>query len=228
MPDPKKPRRSPILDYADASERLHPGFGESPQPELTGTPLSGPLSGWADEIAQNLEEEAQRKAAQKPAKAKKPSAPVDAPKTKPSKAGASKTARGTSMGVAATPAERARAGLNPVAGLDVSLEDAAALPESGVTATVQALQDLITSGNPLHKNGELWIPHRPARPQKSEGGHAFRIASDYTPAGDQPTAIADLVSGVSDGDMTQVLLGVTGSGKTFTVANVIEKTQRPA
>ncbi|MCE7030971.1 excinuclease ABC subunit UvrB [Jiella sp. CBK1P-4] len=46
--------------------------------------------------------------------------------------------------------------------------------------------------------------------------------------GDQPTAIADLVSGVSDQDKTQVLLGVTGSGKTFTVANVIERTQRPA
>lgn len=228
MPDPKKPRRSPILDYADASERLHPGFGESPQPELTGTPLTGPLSGWADEIAQGLEEEAQRKAAQKPAKAKKPSAPADAPRTKPTKSGASKTARGTSMGVAATPAERARAGLNPVAGMDVSLEDAAALPESGVTATVQALQDLITSGNPLFKNGELWIPHRPDRPQKSEGGQAFRIASDYTPRGDQPTAIADLVSGIGDGDQTQVLLGVTGSGKTFTVANVIERTQRPA
>ena len=228
MPDPKKPRRSPILDYADASERLHPGFGESPQPELTGTPLAGPLSGWADEIAQGLEEEAERKAAQKPAKARKPSAPADAPK-KPSKAAAgSKTARGTSMGIATDPKARARAGLNPVAGMDVSLEDAGFLPEGGVTATVEALTKLISEGNPLLKNGEIWVPHRPARPQKSEGGHTFRIASDYTPAGDQPTAIEDLVSGIHDGDMTQTLLGVTGSGKTFTVANVIERTQRPA
>ncbi len=69
-------------------------------------------------------------------------------------------------------------------------------------------------------------PPRPERPSKSEGGHAFRIASDYEPKGDQPTAIADLVSGIGDGDQTQVLLGVTGSGKTFTVANVIERTQR--
>lgn len=225
MADPKKsPKRSPILDYTDASERLHPGFGEAPQPDLEGTPLTGPLSGWADQIAQDLEEQAERKAGAPARKAKKPAAPADAPKAKPGK-----TARGTSMGVANSPAERARAGLNPVSGMNVSLEDAAALPESGVTATVQALQDLITSGNPLFKNGELWIPHRPERPSKSEGGHAFRIASDYEPKGDQPTAIADLVSGIKDqNDQTQVLLGVTGSGKTFTVANVIERTQRPA
>ncbi|WP_182085500.1 excinuclease ABC subunit UvrB [Aureimonas sp. ME7] len=224
MADPKKsPKRSPILDYSDASERLHPGLSEAPQAEFEGLPLTGPLSGWADQIAQGLEEEAERKAAAPAKKAKKPAAPADAPKSKPGK-----TSRGTSMGVATSPAERARAGLNPVSGMDVSLEDAGALPEGGVTATVQALQDLIASGNPLFKDGELWIPHRPARPSKSEGGHAFRIASDYTPRGDQPTAIADLVSGVSDGDMMQTLLGVTGSGKTFTVANVIERTQRPA
>ena len=72
------------------------------------------------------------------------------------------------------------------------------------------------------------MPHRPHRPEKSEGGHNFRIASDYTPKGDQPQAIEDLVSGISDTEQTQVLLGVTGSGKTFTVANVIERTQRPA
>ena len=139
-----------------------------------------------------------------------------------------KTARGTSMGGTTDPRERAAAGLNPVAGMDVSLEDAKSLPAGGVTATVQALSDLISSGNPLHKNGEIWLPHRPARPEKSEGGIRFRIASDYTPQGDQPTAIADLVAGIRDADQTQVLLGVTGSGKTFTVANVVEQTQRPA
>ncbi|MDA4807888.1 DEAD/DEAH box helicase family protein, partial [Enterobacter hormaechei] len=47
-------------------------------------------------------------------------------------------------------------------------------------------------------------------------------------SGDQPTAIRDLVSGIADDDKTQVLLGVTGSGKTFTMAKVIEETQRPA
>ena len=74
----------------------------------------------------------------------------------------------------------------------------------------------------------LWTPHRPARPQKSEGGKQFKLVSDYAPAGDQPTAIAELSEGVGRGEQDQVLLGVTGSGKTFTMAKVIEQTQRPA
>ncbi len=56
----------------------------------------------------------------------------------------------------------------------------------------------------------------------------FKIVSDFQPAGDQPQAIAVLVKGVRDGQADQVLLGVTGSGKTFTVAHVIQETQRPA
>ena len=56
----------------------------------------------------------------------------------------------------------------------------------------------------------------------------FKIVSDYKPAGDQPTAIAELVAGINGGVTDQVLLGVTGSGKTFTMAHVIEATQRPA
>ncbi len=74
----------------------------------------------------------------------------------------------------------------------------------------------------------LWTPHRPERPAKSEGGKRFKLVSEYSPAGDQPTAIAELVEGLENGDQDQVLLGVTGSGKTFTMAQVIEKTQRPA
>jgi excinuclease ABC subunit B len=73
-----------------------------------------------------------------------------------------------------------------------------------------------------------FVPHRPARPQKSEGGRKFKLVSDYSPAGDQPTAIADLVQGVNARERDQVLLGVTGSGKTYTMAQVIERTQRPA
>jgi excinuclease ABC subunit B len=73
-----------------------------------------------------------------------------------------------------------------------------------------------------------FVPHKPARPEKSEAGKAFRIVSEYQPAGDQPTAIVDLVGGIGADDRTQVLLGVTGSGKTFTMAQVIEATQRPA
>lgn len=55
----------------------------------------------------------------------------------------------------------------------------------------------------------------------------FRLKSEYKPTGDQPQAIAQLAEGVSEGTDAQVLLGVTGSGKTFTMANVIEKVQRP-
>ncbi|WP_337183139.1 excinuclease ABC subunit UvrB [Shinella sp.] len=142
---------------------------------------------------------------------------------------AGKTSRGVSIGGSSDPKTRAAAGLNPVSGLDVSLEDAAALDKgSGVTATVDALSKLIESGNPLFKDGKLWTPHRPARPEKSEGGIPIRMISDYQPAGDQPTAIRDLVDGLAGGERSQVLLGVTGSGKTFTMAKVIEETQRPA
>lgn len=57
---------------------------------------------------------------------------------------------------------------------------------------------------------------------------AFELVSNYQPAGDQPTAITQLVEGLQDGEAFQTLLGVTGSGKTFTVANVIQTVQRPA
>ena len=73
-----------------------------------------------------------------------------------------------------------------------------------------------------------WTPHRPARPDKSEGGKVFRLNSEFEPAGDQPAAIAELVGGALAGERDQVLLGVTGSGKTFTMAKVIESLQRPA
>ena len=63
---------------------------------------------------------------------------------------------------------------------------------------------------------------------KLEGGRPFVLQTEFTPAGDQPTAIKELVAGIADGDRDQVLLGATGTGKTFTIAKVIEATQRPA
>ncbi|WP_156680541.1 excinuclease ABC subunit UvrB [Sphingomonas profundi] len=78
------------------------------------------------------------------------------------------------------------------------------------------------------ETGQGFVPHRPARPPKSEGGKAFRIVSDYDPSGDQPTAIAELVAQAEEGERDQVLLGVTGSGKTFTMAKVVETLNRPA
>jgi excinuclease ABC subunit B len=216
-------RRSPLTDFLDASEPLEPrGFSEAAQPDLSGAPLSGSVSDWAEQIAREAEirpplpGEGKGEGQQKPLK----------PKRIPERSAApTKTARGTSMGGAASAKERAAAGLNPVAGLDISLEDAEFLSNTGVTATVAALSALIESGNPLHKNGQIWTPHRPERPEKSEGGIRIEMKADFAPAGDQPTAIADLTEGV---DRTQVLLGVTGSGKTFTMAKVIEETQRPA
>ena len=74
----------------------------------------------------------------------------------------------------------------------------------------------------------MFTPHRPERPAKSEGGRPFRLVADYAPSGDQPAAIAELVESAKAGERDQVLLGVTGSGKTFTMASVVERLQRPA
>src|SRR5579871_1910533 len=102
----------------------------------------------------------------------------------------------------------------------------------GVKATAEALENLIRDGRPEFRGEDgslkVWTPHRPPRPEKSEGGVRFEIKSEYQPKGDQPTAIAELVEGIQRNDRMQVLLGVTGSGKTYTMAKVIEATQRPA
>ena len=63
---------------------------------------------------------------------------------------------------------------------------------------------------------------------KLEGGKRFVLHAPFSPAGDQPRAIAELVTGVTSGEHDQVLLGATGTGKTFTMAKIIEETQRPA
>lgn len=118
-------------------------------------------------------------------------------------------------------------------GLDVEDDDTLARPprnkmESlGVAATAQSLEALLREGRPEFRE-KAWTPHRPARPEKSEGGVRFEIKSPFEPKGDQPQAIKELVEGVNRHDRTQVLLGVTGSGKTYTMAKVIEATQRPA
>ena len=56
----------------------------------------------------------------------------------------------------------------------------------------------------------------------------FELNSKFSPSGDQPEAIKSLVKAISENERNQVLLGVTGSGKTFTIANVIQQTQRPS
>ncbi|HYE45348.1 MAG TPA: excinuclease ABC subunit UvrB, partial [Caulobacter sp.] len=98
------------------------------------------------------------------------------------------------------------------------------MPASGVSdVSASFVHDLADAHAPM-----LWKPHRPSRPEKSEGGRRFKLVADYEPAGDQPTAIRELVQGIRDREHDQVLLGVTGSGKTFTMASIIAETQRPA
>src|ERR1700732_2914744 len=98
----------------------------------------------------------------------------------------------------------------------------------GVAATVESLKDLLERGDPNIREKKPWTPHRPPRPDKSEGGQRFRVVSEFEPEGDQPGAIDELVKGIEARERDQVLLGVTGSGKTFTMAQVIARTNRPA
>lgn len=86
----------------------------------------------------------------------------------------------------------------------------------------------------MHNNSPEQMPilHAPApevkRREKLEGGKRFRMQTEFQAAGDQPTAITELAGGIETGERDQVLLGATGTGKTFTMAKVIEETQRPA
>jgi excinuclease ABC subunit B len=240
---PKSPRKA-----AD-------GFEEAPQAPFEGEPLSGSVSDWVKQLEREAEQqsraESMREIRSKAGKHRK-TVENDSRRMAENGVGEKRSARGGSLGGSNDPRTRAAAGLNPVAGLDISLEEAERLnaesatrnkkraaandeasgvdnlASGAVTATVDALAKLIESGNPLFKDGKIWTPHRPARPEKSEGGIAFDLVTDYQPAGDQPTAIADLVEGLESGERSQVLLGVTGSGKTFTMAQVIARTQRPA
>ena len=98
------------------------------------------------------------------------------------------------------------------------------VPESPAARAPSKASGKAPNGEPL----EPFTPHKPARPEKSEGGIAFKLVSEFEPKGDQPAAIKELVEGIDANERDQVLLGVTGSGKTFTMAKVIEQTQRPA
>ncbi|MFN3936806.1 MAG: DEAD/DEAH box helicase family protein, partial [Gemmobacter sp.] len=72
-------------------------------------------------------------------------------------------------------------------------------------------------------NAPVLRPEVLTRP-KLEGGRRFVLHAPFQPAGDQPTAIAELVAGIEAGEQNQVLLGATGTGKTYTMAKVIEAT----
>ncbi len=103
-------------------------------------------------------------------------------------------------------------------------------PEDRTEQAQQMLsrQPMIASHPLVAGTMPMFMPHRPERPEKSEGGVTLKIESEFAPKGDQPQAIAELVEGVDQYERDQVLLGVTGSGKTFTMAHIIQATQRPA
>ncbi len=136
-------------------------------------------------------------------------------------------------GPSTLPALRTSGPLPPRAG-DSSISDALnallAKPaeRSDRAKEILARQPMLASHPIVTGAAREFVPHRPARPEKSEGGRRFEIVSEYDPKGDQPAAIAELVEGVNKLERDQVLLGVTGSGKTFTMAQVIAATQRPA
>ena len=102
------------------------------------------------------------------------------------------------------------------------------LEQTGITVHIPCMPIQIRTSLAEPETGDTFVPHRPKRPDKVEGGRRFVLASEYQPSGDQPTAIAELTAAARDGERDQVLLGVTGSGKTFTMAKVIEELQRPA
>jgi excinuclease ABC subunit B len=145
-----------------------------------------------------------------------------------------RTARGTHHGMAERPQRHFETG-SPVTAADPRLAESLGLapeagdfvPSIGSTASAEALQQLLETGRPEFK-GVDFVPHRPDRPEKFEGGKLFNLVSPFEPKGDQPQAIDVLMKGVKEGERTQVLLGVTGSGKTYTMAEVIQRTQRPA
>ncbi|WP_412546950.1 excinuclease ABC subunit UvrB [Maricaulis sp. MIT060901] len=96
-----------------------------------------------------------------------------------------------------------------------------------VDDTLTAPEDFVLDTLPT-ETPDTWSPHRPERPEKAEGGLRFQCVSEFEPMGDQPAAIKELVEGLKDGERDQVLLGATGTGKTFTMAKIIEAVQRPA
>ena len=130
------------------------------------------------------------------------------------------------------PALRQQGPLPPMGGAPIGkyLDALLAKPEQRSAGAKELLesQPMLAAHPLVSGNQPIFMPHRPERPEKSEGGTASILQSEYTPKGDQPTAIAELVAGANEQERSQVLLGVTGSGKTFTMAKVIEGTQRPA
>jgi excinuclease ABC subunit B len=201
-PDNSWDRRADFSAAHKARKSAPKGFDEAPQRDYAASPITGLDPQLAKELGLGDEEEA-------------PTLPSPA----------------SGGGKERTQGEVKKDGKYRLPRADLP-QPGSGLSSMGVAATAQALDQLLREGRAEFRaeaaSGKVWMPHRPPRPEKSEGGQRLVIKSEFAPKGDQPDAIRELVEGVKRNDRTQVLLGVTGSGKTFTMAKVIEATQRPA
>ncbi len=229
-PTPLKPRPSrarsgkPVAPPAETAAGT-PGFGEQSQAPFT---ASGPLVE-ASDVTRRLEQILNVKAADAAAL---PAATDPDTTNGVNGANGAATAAPQSTGTAAKKLPALRSvkprpeDFSPSAGLNALL----ARPEerSDRARELIAQQPMMAAHPLVAGTATQYTPHRPPRPEKSEGGITLEIVSEYEPKGDQPNAIKELVAGVKKAERNQVLLGVTGSGKTFTMAHIIQATQRPA
>jgi len=229
-PDSSWERRKDF-SAAHTARKSSKGFGEAPQQNYSASPITGLDPALAQELGLDADDDA--------------SPSLDSPSSPPTLRGRSArearreggTQQALTPDIIPLPNPPPQGGREPAVREESQRDTKYRLPRAdlptqpgGFTALAsqQSLDKLLREGRPEFRSPTPWTPHKPSRPSKSEGGVRFKIASDFEPQGDQPTAIKELVEGVQRHDRTQVLLGVTGSGKTFTMAKVIEATQRPA
>jgi len=231
------------------------GFAEAPQAALSGRPLDGSAREPLPAVA--AKDIAAKFAGLEPWKRPAPATPLSAKadrqadaaagKQRQSGAGKSDADKSSAGGRAGGKSGARKSSSNkPSAGkpggakkpgragraaTPASMLDAILMPphERGPAALELIARQPMMAAHPIIAGTEAaYVPHRPPRPEKSEGGLAFKICSAFDPEGDQPAAITELLAGIKADERDQVLLGVTGSGKTFTMARVIQETQRPA
>jgi excinuclease ABC subunit B len=232
-PDTSWQRRQDF-SAAHTARKSQKGFGEAPQRDYTGSPITGLDPALAHELGLGDEDELrpspERGGSSSQARRSEVTAPNNnqapppaglRPATSPLQGEVEKRKAGRGSRISSTDAKYR------LPRADLPARGSGGISGFGGLASQQSLERLLREGRPEF-SAVPWTPHRPPRPEKSEGGQRFAIKSDFAPQGDQPTAIKELVEGVQRHDRTQVLLGVTGSGKTFTIAKVIEATQRPA
>jgi excinuclease ABC subunit B len=218
-PDNSFDRRADFSAAHKARKSTTKGFEEAPQRDYTGSPITGLDPQLAKELGLGDDDDASSPSPRLRGEGRGEGA------SRSEQSGETPSPGSLRASTSPRPAGRGEAKYRlPRADLP---QPGSGLSSMGVAATAQALEQLLREGRKEFATTP-WLPHRPPRPEKSEGGQRFKIVSEFEPKGDQPEAIRELVEGVKRNDRTQVLLGVTGSGKTFTMAQVIEATQRPA